>query len=175
MPSDKYTYWDAIEKAFDAVETDQPRQFLADIKKYPSWIVDLLAVHWTVREVQNGGLTQYFYNSTDVLAAEAVEGFKKIGFLEFSNLLAQAMAYFSHDYPREREARIKLLAGPGEEPDDDWYPKPIDQFESADDLLIETADRIYDAMDVCARAHRPKRKPAKGGLVFIPKQMLHCN
>ena len=149
-----YSYWNAIEQAYNEVDTGWP-QFSTDIKKYPSWVVDLLALHWTLCEVENGGLTQYFYNSTGVLAPEAVEGFRNVGLPEFSTVLNQAMAYFGPEYPRERDTRIKLLAGPDEEPDDHWFPKQVEELKPFDDQLSEAADKIFDAMDVYARKHGP--------------------
>ncbi|MBE0544817.1 MAG: DUF4375 domain-containing protein [Verrucomicrobia bacterium] len=76
----KINYWDQIEEAFEAVDIYETYDvFKQGAAKYPEWKIDILAVHWTMSEVVNGGLKQYFGNSTGILAPEAVAGFQRIG------------------------------------------------------------------------------------------------
>ncbi|WP_164468170.1 DMP19 family protein [Caulobacter vibrioides] len=48
--------------------------FLAGFSAVPTPSKHLLATHWLQSEVHNGGFSQFFSNSTGVLAPEAVAG-----------------------------------------------------------------------------------------------------
>ena len=78
--------------------------------KYPEWKIDILAVHWTMSEVVNGGLEQYFSNSTGILAPEAVLGFQRIGKSELAAALQKAMALLGEPYCRASRYSLKTEA-----------------------------------------------------------------
>jgi hypothetical protein len=59
----------------------------------------LLALHWCVGEVSNGGFDQFFLNSTGLLAPDAVEGFRRIGMPEAADLVTRARAIFAERPP----------------------------------------------------------------------------
>lgn len=69
----------------------------------------LYAATFCQSEVCNGGFRQFFFNSTGVLAPEAVAGFKAIGQVEVANVVAQAMALLNSPSIRERKARQAAL------------------------------------------------------------------
>ena len=74
--TDEEFYWTCIEEAFDKVDIYGGGEvFLAGFRQYPDWIGELLATHWLLSEFDNGGLMQFFLNSTGVLAPEAIAGF----------------------------------------------------------------------------------------------------
>jgi len=104
------SYWNHIKEAgvkvsiYDGVEV-----FKAGFGEYPSWVGDLLAVHWILSEVSNGGLKQFFWNSTGILAPEAVEGFSQMGLPEVAKVVKEAMAFFGAEYPRDKNRRRELL------------------------------------------------------------------
>lgn len=52
----------------------------------------LYALHWTASEVTNGGLEQYFFNATGVLADAAIQGAKLIDAPELAEVISQAVA-----------------------------------------------------------------------------------
>ena len=107
----KTNYWDQIEQAFEDVDIYETYDvFKKGADKYPEWKIDVLAEHWTMSEVVNGGLEQYFSNSTGILAPEAVLGFQRIGRLELAAALQNAMALLGEPYPRERQERSERLA-----------------------------------------------------------------
>jgi hypothetical protein len=107
----KTNYWDQIEKAFNEVDIYETHEvFKQSASKFPEWQIDLLAVHWTMSEVANGGLEQYFENSTGILAPEAVIGFQHLGRSDLAAALQKAMALLGEPYPRERDARRQRLA-----------------------------------------------------------------
>ena len=87
-------------------------------------------------EILNGGLAQFFGNSTGVLAPEAVQALEVLGMPRLAKKLREAMDWFGSPYPRERELRQAKLetfsATHGEE---------IDPFEV---LSEEVGDLIYE-------------------------------
>ena len=104
-------YWEQIEEAFDTVDIyGGEAAFKDSAAKYPAWKIDLLAIHWTMREITNGGLSQYFDNPTAVLAPEAVTGFINIGAPELAEALSSAMALLGAPYPRAQEIRQQRIA-----------------------------------------------------------------
>ena len=105
----------------------------------------MFAAHFCQSEVCNGGFDQFFWNSTGVLAPEAVEGFRQIGQSQVAALVESAMELLGSPYPRDRDERQERLS---------HVPKPsldsLDQkffslieseaggFEKAADRLLET-------------------------------------
>jgi hypothetical protein len=128
-PGDQY--WALVEPHWERVDIDTPEAFLASFANTPPLARDLLAAHWCVSEVCNGGFHQFFFNSTGVLAPEAATGFASIGLVQLSSLVRAAMLFFGEAFPRDRETRIATLeahecespdsAGPFAELDDQFY------------------------------------------------------
>jgi len=97
-------HWGSLTEAWDDVD-----DFLRVYRKAPQVVQNLYAAHWCQSEVCNGGLHQFFHNSTGILAPEATVGFKAIGFEELASIVHEAMDYFGNPYPRERSARLMIL------------------------------------------------------------------
>lgn len=95
--------WDAID--FCGSEHDFLEQFAS------ADVVDrnLFAAHWCQAEVLNGGFSQYFRNSTGMMAPEALHAFQEIGLRAWENSLQSAMAFFGPAYPRDRIKRLAAL------------------------------------------------------------------
>jgi hypothetical protein len=75
------------------------------------------ALFWAYLEIGNGGLHQFFYNSTGYLLPEAVAGAELLGEVQLADALRAAAALIGDPYPRDRAARWQALEGlPG--PDD---------------------------------------------------------
>jgi len=85
-----------------------PDEFLLPFAQVPRPIGHIFAVFWCNAEVNNGGLHQFFSNSTGILAPEAVEGFKALGLSERGSLITQAVALFGEEY-RLYRARVAML------------------------------------------------------------------
>ena len=103
-------YWDLVAAICDQVSIyDGPEVFLNGFNASPRRARNLLAAHWCVSEVTNGGFTQFFSNSTGVLAPEAADAFSEIGLAELSRLVREAIAYFGPSYPRDRSKRQDIL------------------------------------------------------------------
>src|SRR5215216_5698235 len=62
----------------------------------------LFASHWCQSEVRNGGFLQFFWNSTGILAPEAVIAFRAIKMPNAATLIERAMMFFGLIYPRDR-------------------------------------------------------------------------
>jgi hypothetical protein len=103
-------YWRLVEPHWERVSIyDGETAFRREYDKTPERSRHLLAAHWCVSEVRNGGLDQFFSNPTGILAPEAAQGFRAIGLPKLATLLRQAMDKFGSPYPRNRERRQAAL------------------------------------------------------------------
>jgi hypothetical protein len=151
-------YWNHVKQAYEDVSIyDGADVFVQAFQRLPQHVGDLLAIHWTLSEVANGGFLQFFLNPTGVLAPEAASGFEHIGLAEVGGLVRQAMAYFGQTYPRESRERERILAQRhGYAPDDEnWEPFDHQPFEDIENRLYELGaanlGKIYDEMDLYAQ------------------------
>ena len=131
-------YWTLIDPHWIPLNDTWSRgvdEFLAKARQISPRVLHLYVAHWCQSEVNNGGFHQFFYNTTGLLAPEAVDGFRAIGMHEWSVLLSEAMVYFGTPYPRERNARLERLPREDGRKRVDWDP-----FSALD-------DRFYDATD----------------------------
>jgi len=137
--SDKHgeIYWQAIEPIWEKISIyDGPAVFLEQFASVQAELGHLFAAHWCQSEVRNGGLHQFFYNPTGVLAPEAVAGFRVIGLADLGNIVEETMQFFGAPYPRERESRVDLL------------PEEPDEYEEEEDLFEELDSRFYEALNL---------------------------
>ena len=103
-------YWEHVEPFWETVSIyDGPEEFLLHFTEVPEHAAHLFALHWCASEICNGGFRQFFFNSTGVLAPEAVAGFRAIGMERTAVVVAAAMASFGEPYPRDREERQDAL------------------------------------------------------------------
>ncbi|GAB1270354.1 hypothetical protein NBRC116493_36080 [Aurantivibrio infirmus] len=123
-------YW-----PFSDVTTDFPsiydgaETFLKQFAKEDPVQRNLFCAYWVQAEILNGGLEQFFANSTGVLAPEAVEAINKIGLINLSKSLKHAISLFGEPYPRERKIRKAKL------------PEIVDSLEEIEDEFI---NNLYD-------------------------------
>jgi Domain of unknown function (DUF4375) len=131
-------YWTLVEPHWEIVSIyDGYDVFLAEFKKLPQVSQHLFATHWAQSEIRNGGIDQFFDNSTGVLAKEAVEGFKALGMLETAELLQQSMDVLVTPYPQDRDERQERLS----ELPDPFFFEDVRFWE----LLDEEADGFHVA------------------------------
>lgn len=106
-------YWSLVEPICEKISIyDGPKVFVRQFRAAPRAAASLLAAHWCQSEVCNGGLDQFFSNSTGVLAPEALEAYRAMGLGEWADILAEAMRFFGEPYPRECQLReVKLSVG----------------------------------------------------------------
>ena len=155
-------YWDHIEPFWEAVSIyDGPETFLRQFAEVPEHAGHLFAVHWCISEVCNGGFHQFFYNSTGVLAPEALAGFKIVGMPETAAIVAEAMARLPNPFPRDRELRqvgLDALDPEDLDEEDDWE-SPFDDLDSRFYNLYETENGGWDAINgYAAQFPIPRRK-----------------
>jgi hypothetical protein len=128
-------YWQAIEPIWDDITIyDGPTPFLEQFQSVKPYLRNLFATHWCQSEVCNGGLHQFFWNSTGVLAPEAVEGFLALGLPDCAAILKEAMAVFGPTYPRERSERTEAL------------DQLSTEATAEEELFRELDDRFFDAI-----------------------------
>jgi hypothetical protein len=150
--ADSEGYWRILEPFWDKINIyDGPAVFLATYAAAPLVPRVLFAACFCESEVSNGGLHQFFTNSTGILAPEAVEAFRRVGFGAAAAILEEAMAFFDTPYPRDQEVRVaRLRAVPGERREE-WDP-----FFRLDERFYEALGPahapFYDALDVFAKA-----------------------
>lgn len=137
-------YWSFVDKVWDDISIyDGPETFLSQFKSASEVHRNLFAAHWCQSEVRNGGLHQFFSNSTGVLAPEVAAAFTTLQMPGLSAVLLEAMHWFGPQYPREREIRNDSLAAFATENPDDWNP-----FGELDDrfyYLIEAENGGFEA------------------------------
>jgi len=130
------SYWRFVEPIWDSVSIyDGGEVFLREFNKATDKQKTLFAAHWAQSEIMNGGLGQFFTNSTGVLAPEAITAFEAMGMPKCASILAEAMKFFGDSYPRNLTAR--------EETFESFYEKfgedevPIEEQEDAMAIEIE--------------------------------------
>jgi Domain of unknown function (DUF4375) len=142
-------YWSLVKPVWRSISIHGgSEKFLRQFRRVPAPVGHLFAAHWCQSEVRNGGLHQFFSNSTGVLAPEALEGFRAIGLGELAELLAEAMAFFGRPYPREQGARRDLLSRQEGERREEWDP-----FYRLDDRFYEWLDAEDDRWERAADAY----------------------
>jgi hypothetical protein len=103
--------WRLVEPVWEKINTyDEPREFLNQFRQVRPEVGHLFAACWCVAEVCNGGFDQFFFNSTGVLAPEALAAFRAIGLVVWASLLEEAMQFFGDPYPRGQEERWECLS-----------------------------------------------------------------
>jgi Domain of unknown function (DUF4375) len=139
------TVWMPLNRSWD----DGPEEFVRLFRSIPPEIGHLYAGHWCQSEVCNGGLRQFFCNSTGILAPEAVDGFEAIGLKALANVLSEAIKYFGETYPRGRDVRLQHLPRAFEVPREECDP-----FAEFDEQFDELLDEGLDGDDDSSRWER---------------------
>ena len=128
-------YWSAIEPYWlplNEAWSEEPAGLLARLRSVPTKVRNLYAAHWCISEVENGGLYQFFYNSTGVLAPESVEGLNAVGLEPCAKAVSDALKFFGTRYPRNRTERLEQLPDASHGKRDDWDP-----FKQQDERFYE--------------------------------------
>lgn len=137
-----------IARAWDEISIyGTPASFLRKFRRAPEIVGHLFATQWCNSEICNGGLLQFFHNSTGVLAPEALAGYRALGLKDVAGILAKAMREFGASYPRARGKRWQAL-GVGR--NGDW--PEVDPFDALTDRYFAALknDRYYKAADALA-------------------------
>jgi hypothetical protein len=118
-------YWSVLDPIWDRISIDTPEMFTQTFGEVSRSVGLLYAAHFCQSEVCNGGFTQFFWNSTGVLAPEAVDGFIAIGQPHVADVLQRAMNMLGSPFRRDRAARWSALDALRDE--HDKQPDPTDR------------------------------------------------
>ncbi len=150
-------YFTCIEDALDEVDIYGAVERLSEgLGQLPEWVGDLVCVHRLLGEYQNGGLMQFFINSTGILAPEAVAALRRMRLSQAAEALNLAVALFGSSYPRNKEDRCRILRAKAGLKFEDmeiqmWRAK---LFERMEETLAAVGDRnIFDRMNAYAEEH----------------------
>jgi hypothetical protein len=100
------SYWKYVEPIWDSVSIYNGGDvFIEQFSKLTEKQKVLFSSHWAQAEILNGGLGQFFSNSTGVLAPEAADALIKLGMPKSAQAIKDAMLFFGKPYPRERSFR----------------------------------------------------------------------
>ena len=70
----------------------------------------LVALHWYVAEVNNGGHDQFYSNSTGIVWPDALDAFEAIGVPDGAEIIRESAGRLGGSPSREREERSRQLA-----------------------------------------------------------------
>jgi len=129
-------YWSIVETAYRSISVHQdPAAFLEQLAGATRVERVLLPAHWCQSEVLNGGLWQFFMNSTGVLCPEAIEAYGALGMPKLSSVLKDAASWFGPEYPRAKKDRRSMLSLAG------WgRPQKGKPFSSQTKLFLKLHD-----------------------------------
>jgi hypothetical protein len=103
-------YWKTVEPVCDIINIyEGPEVFLSTFATVRPEAGLLYAAQLCQSEICNGGFTQFFFNSSGVLAPEAVEAFLAIGQPKVAACIQKAMDMLPSPYPRDRQVRQAAL------------------------------------------------------------------
>jgi hypothetical protein len=146
-------YWTLVEPVWETISIyGSAEEFAVQYAAAPKPSRVLFAAHWCQSEVSNGGLHQFFWNSTGILAPEAVAAFKDIGMPQLASVVERATQWFGVEYPRNKEARIALL--------DDFeakHPEQRNPFEELDEEFFNLLDSENGGFEAAANAFAAKQ------------------
>ena len=141
--------WEVIAPAYQHVDIyNGPEELAKTIAPLTPGQRALLALHWCVAEVCNGGFDQFFTNSTGVIAPVALEGAQRTGAQEMAELLRRAYSAFPGGSPSQvREEREEFLESLDEDARDGMW-------ESLDEAFYVLMDsELYPKACAYVRTH----------------------
>ena len=145
------SYWDHIEKAYNEVNLNSKPKVIANcLSKYPEYVVNLLAAHWLLSEVANGGMIQFLFNQTGVLTLEVEKAFNKIDLQGVAELITHIISKFGKEFPLDTRLRQKdLLKMAQVKNENDLFDSNF--FTDIENILFSIGgndfNKIYDRMD----------------------------
>jgi hypothetical protein len=150
-------YFTCIEHAFEDIDIYADADKLAEgLWEFAEWVGDLVCVHWLLSEFENGGLMQFFINSTGILAPEAVSALRRMRLPEAAEALRRAVELFGSPYPRDKKDRYQILRTKAGLKFEDmeimmWRAELFKNME--DQLEAVGTENIYARMNEYAKEH----------------------
>jgi hypothetical protein len=144
---DRDDYFAVIEPVFLAVSIyDGPEIYESDLESFSGKQRNVLACHWDLSEVNNGGHDQFFDNSTGIVWNDSREGFVSIGLTEIASIIDQAAARLGGNPSLNRDERQQQLENCDK------------RFDDLDDPLFELEEKadVNEKLLNYIRKHRSK-------------------
>lgn len=136
--------WAAIEKVWDAYADCSAAQRRTLLKRLTLGQRAFVALNGLEAEVNNGGIHQFFWNSTGELAEEALAGLQRIGAGGHERLLRKALRLFGNaSILRSRRRRQKVLREISEERMEKLFDEPFFELEQRKNTQLDTFRRAY--------------------------------
>ncbi len=103
-------YFPVIEPVYYSVSIyDGPKQYERDLARFSKEQRYVLAVHWYLSEVMNGGHDQFYYNDTGLVWQDARDGFIAMGIPEGAKIIETSAHRLGGKPSLIREERQKQL------------------------------------------------------------------
>ena len=103
-------YFQVIEPVFLAVSIyDGPEKYEKDLACFSKQQRYVLACHWYLSEVNNGGHDQFYDNSTGIVWIDAKEGFAEIGAVDIAQIIVESARRLGGQPSLDREVRQQQL------------------------------------------------------------------
>lgn len=103
-------YFAVIEPVFLFVSIyDGPRRYEEDLAKFSTEQRLVLAYHWYLSEVNNGGHDQFYYNSTGIVWPDALKAFRELGHPEVVAIIDASVNRLGGNPSLDTEERQKQL------------------------------------------------------------------
>ena len=91
-------------------------------------------------EVNNGGFSQFFFNSSGMFANELIASFEKIGAIKTAEICKKAISIYGDRVPTDRDEREDILT-----PDDEKKEERIEELlNECDDAFFEYEDDLVE-------------------------------
>ena len=103
-------YFAVIEPVFLSVSIyDGPERYEEDLANFSTEQRLVLAYHWYLSEVNNGGHDQFYYNSTGIVWRDALKAFRELGYSEVVAIINASVSRLGRNPNLDREERQEQL------------------------------------------------------------------
>lgn len=150
-------YFTCIEDAFEEIDIYGDADKLAEgLHELPEWVGDLVCVHWLLSEFENGGLMQFFINSTGIIGPHAIAALGRMRLPEAAEALKEAVELFGSPFPHNKKDRYHILRTKAGLKWEDmerqlWRSRLFQNME--DRLNVVGTQNIYSRMNEYAKEH----------------------
>jgi hypothetical protein len=128
---DDEDYFKVIEPVFLSVSIyDGPVKYEDDLARFSKEQRLVLAYHWYLSEVNNGGHDQFYYNSTGIVWKDALKAFIEIGAVDVAAILEESLRRLGGQPSLEREERQEQVDSTNA------------QFDDLDDKLFKLEEKV---------------------------------
>ena len=158
---------ETIEKG-DIYDIIEPARWMIDIygneetykqglKQFTESQKHVFSIYWYKYEVDNGGHSQFFHNSTGIVWKDALKGFEKLAFNENAEILKSAVTKLGGSPSLDRRLRINQLNNSKvdfEKEDNEFYN--VEKKVKLEDRLIEYIQKNKTDFYFAGNVMKPK-------------------